>query len=251
MYAGPLTDPSLPSNRLPIEHSSAEISAVEGKRDPFLYNPRTRAAEAGKVRLKCQKGRKRADQRLSSSPMSKPRCSSPCKTRSPLIWMCRKSRSCKCDICALACGINGSTTGVSFVTNPHPIALASGGFQTVRLSGVATTPGSLEIRGVTLRLKDGSTTNVLLPSVSEKDQSKRDKRKSRVLADAAKSKRQGMEARWSMTSHGSGQFDLDRKASMSAATKWLECKVVEEQPVVWIKKTSLTHGTVMLYNGET
>ena len=58
MYAGPLTDPSLPSNRLPIEHSSAEISAVEGKRDPFLYNPRTRAAEAGKVRLKCQRPEK-------------------------------------------------------------------------------------------------------------------------------------------------------------------------------------------------
>lgn len=144
-----------------------------------------------------------------------------------------------------------STTGVSFVTNPHPIALAPGGFQTVRLSGVATTSGSLEIRGVRLRLQDGSTTDVLLPNISEKERSKRDKRRSRVIADAAKSKRQGMEARWSMTSHGSGQGDLDRRASISSATKWLECKVVEEQPVVWIKKTSLTHGTIMLYDGET
>jgi hypothetical protein len=33
--------------------------------------------------------------------------------------------------------------------------------------------------------------------------------------------------------------------------RWLECKVVDEQPLVWIKKTNLTHGTVMLYNGET
>jgi hypothetical protein len=143
---------------------------------------------------------------------------------------------------------------VPFVTNPHPIALGPGGFQTVRLSGVATTPGSLEIRGVTLRLQDGSTTDILLPHISDKERSKRDKRKSRVIADAAKFKRQGMEARWSMASQSSGQLDLDRRTSTSAsapATKWLECKVVEEQPVVWIKKTSLTHGTVMLYNGET
>lgn len=44
---------------------------------------------------------------------------------------------------------------------------------------------------------------------------------------------------------------LDEKKGADPKEKWLECKVVEEQPVVWIKKTSLTHGTVMLYNGET
>ena len=32
--------------------------------------------------------------------------------------------------------------------------------------------------------------------------------------------------------------------------KWLECLVVEEQPLLWIKQSSLTHGTVMLYHGE-
>jgi hypothetical protein len=39
--------------------------------------------------------------------------------------------------------------------------------------------------------------------------------------------------------------------SLDGGDKWLECDVVEAQPVVWIKKTSLTHGTVMLYDGET
>lgn len=37
---------------------------------------------------------------------------------------------------------------------------------------------------------------------------------------------------------------------MEEHENWLECMVVEEQPLLWIKKTSLTHGTVMLYNGE-
>jgi hypothetical protein len=30
----------------------------------------------------------------------------------------------------------------------------------------------------------------------------------------------------------------------------LECKVVPEQPLLRIRRTSLTHGAVMLYNGE-
>lgn len=33
--------------------------------------------------------------------------------------------------------------------------------------------------------------------------------------------------------------------------RWLECKVVRELPLLWVKKTNLAHGTVMLYNGET
>ena len=42
---------SLPPNRLPLEHSREEIVPKEGKRDPFLYNPRTKAVGAGKVRV--------------------------------------------------------------------------------------------------------------------------------------------------------------------------------------------------------
>ena len=39
---------SLPPNRLPVEHSTSEIQA-DGTKDPFLYNPRIKAAQAGKV----------------------------------------------------------------------------------------------------------------------------------------------------------------------------------------------------------
>ena len=39
----------LPPNRLPVEHSTSEIQA--GTKDPFLYNPRTKAAQAGKVSM--------------------------------------------------------------------------------------------------------------------------------------------------------------------------------------------------------
>jgi hypothetical protein len=35
-------------NRVPREHSRAEI-ASDGVKEPFLYNPRSKAVEAGKV----------------------------------------------------------------------------------------------------------------------------------------------------------------------------------------------------------
>lgn len=41
-------DYSTSGNRVPREHSRAEI-ASDGVKDPFLYNPRSKAADAGKV----------------------------------------------------------------------------------------------------------------------------------------------------------------------------------------------------------
>lgn len=61
--------------------------------------------------------------------------------------------------------------------------------------------------------------------------------------DIGKVKRSGVEARHSLQLDGAGSQASDEG-------KWLECVVIEEQPLVWIKKTSLTHGTVMLYHGE-
>jgi hypothetical protein len=41
-------DSSTSGNRVPREHSRAEI-ASDGVKEPFLYNPRSKAVEAGKV----------------------------------------------------------------------------------------------------------------------------------------------------------------------------------------------------------
>jgi len=44
---------SLPASRVPIEHARDELSVgkTEGRKDPFLYNPRLKAPEAGKTVL--------------------------------------------------------------------------------------------------------------------------------------------------------------------------------------------------------
>jgi len=43
-----MADDSTSGNRVPREHSRAEI-ASDGVKEPFLYNPRSKAVEAGKV----------------------------------------------------------------------------------------------------------------------------------------------------------------------------------------------------------
>jgi hypothetical protein len=58
--------------------------------------------------------------------------------------------------------------------------------------------------------------------------------------EISKIKRSGVDARHRLP-----------EEEMGEEGKYLECEVVEEQPLVWIKKSSLTHGTVMLYHGET
>ncbi|KAK4685431.1 trafficking protein particle complex subunit 9, partial [Tremellales sp. Uapishka_1] len=204
---------SLPPNKMPVEHSQAEIGPAKGK-DPFLYNPRLKAAGYGKTVIVANE---QVDVFVTVS--------------NPFAFDLEIQ-----DLSLL-------TSGVPFVSAPLPLVLPASSVQTVRLAGIASSPGSLQIKGVTFRLHDGSSTDILLPVIDEEHKVKQDKRRSRVSAEASKIKKQGLEARY------------ERRGSAgvknSGGERWLECKVVEEQPLLWIKKTNLTHGTVMLYNGET
>lgn len=129
------------------------------------------------------------------------------------------------------------------ITSPLPIVIPASSVQTVRLTANASQPGLLQIKGAHIRLHDGSFTEILLPVIDDKEKVKRDKRQSRLSMDVGKTKRSGIEARHSM--------QLDPNISKEEDEgKWLECAVIEKQPLVWIKKSSLTHGTVMLYHGE-
>ena len=135
-----------------------------------------------------------------------------------------------------------STSGVPFTTSPLSVVISASAIQTVRVSGIASQSGSLQLRGVGLRLTDGSFTEILLPIIDASGKQRREKRRSRLAAEQGKTKRLGLEARFTHSAEDAREEEVQ---------KWLECRVVEEQPLVWIKKNSLTHGTVMLYNGET
>ncbi|BEJ13843.1 hypothetical protein CspHIS471_0310170 [Cutaneotrichosporon sp. HIS471] len=210
---------SLTPNKVPFEHTRAEIVPTDkkkGAKDPFLYNPRLKAVEQGKTVLVANE---QVDVFVT--------------LRNPLAVDLEIQ-----DLSLL-------TSGSPFVTNPLPLVLPALSVQTVRVTGNAPVPGALQVRGVNIRLADGSSAEFLVPIVDVSGQKSGSKRRSAVLADLAKVKRQGLEARRSVT------LGTDAIPVSEDDRQWLECTVVEEQPLLWIKKTSLNHGTVMLYDGET
>ncbi|KAK8858467.1 hypothetical protein IAR55_002694 [Kwoniella newhampshirensis] len=214
---------SLPPNKLPIEHSREEIVVQEGKKDPFLYNPRLKAAEAGKTSMVANE---QVDVFVT--------------VRNPFTF--------DLDIQDLSI----LTSGVPFTTSPLPLTLPAFSVQTVRVTGTAPTAGLMQVRGVSIRLTDGSHTDFLLPVGDAEDRLRRNKRNSKMKHEVSKVKRTGLEARFAAFSIAENKSRNGLLADgVDVKEKWLECEVVEDLPLAWIKRTSLTHETVMLYNGET
>lgn len=52
---------------------------------------------------------------------------------------------------------------------------------------------------------------------------------------------------------GLGAFSSKNGGSAAGEVglRFLECTVVPEMPMLWMRSTSLTHGALMLYDGET
>lgn len=209
---------SLASNRVPLEHTRAEMTA-EGKKDPFLYNPRVKAPELGKTLLVANE-------------------------QAEVFVTLQNVFAFDLEVQNLSL----LTAGAPFITNPLPLILPASSVQTVRVTGMAPNAGSLEIRGVGIRLMDGSSAEFLLPVVDGAGARRDSKHRSRLQAEAAKTKQCGLDARKSLlfTHDENGLPPLPAKEEH----RWLQCNVVKEQPLLWIRKTSLSHGTVMLFDGE-
>ncbi|OCF43922.1 hypothetical protein I317_02192 [Kwoniella heveanensis CBS 569] len=209
----------LSPNKVPIQHSREEIAIKEGKKDPFLYNPRLKAAEGGTTVIV-------ANEQIDVFVT----------VRNPFTFDLEIQ-----DLSIL-------TSGVPFITSPLPLTLPGSSIQTVRVTGHSPTPGSMQIKGISIRLNDGASTEILIPIMDVSEKQKRDKRKSRIQTDLGKVKRQGLDARFAILEKVK---ENDGEAEVFEGAKWIECKVVDELPLAWIKRTTLTHGTVMLYHGET
>lgn len=165
---------------------------------------------------------------------------SPFRTRLHSTWTFRISPCCKGTSQLIPSLMTCRTSGVPFITSPLSLSLPASSIQTVRVTGIAANPGVIQMRGVSLRLSDGSFAQIPLPVIGEKDKQRQHKSRSRLTSELSKTKRLGLEAR----------FPAPVEPPDEQPVSWLECMVVEEQPLLWIKNTSLTHGTVMLYNGE-
>ena len=113
---------------------------------------------------------------------------------------------------------------------------------------MALEAGALSIRGCIVQAPGGAPREFLLPASTEEEETKRSRRRSAIECEAGRSKRTGLESRpWEKRMTRSSIATSTRGGVQS---RFVECKVVPEQPLLRIRRTSLTHGALMLYNGE-
>ncbi|KAI0928535.1 hypothetical protein AcW1_005748 [Taiwanofungus camphoratus] len=220
---------ALPLVCLPAENPISALSqgrsrgnpALAGLTDPFLYNPRKSIAGQGRIIL------------VQDEPFEVV-----VTLRNPFVF--------DLQLQSLALSISG----VPFESEAIAVVVPANTYHPVTVSGKASEPGVLRIRGCVVQAPDGVPREFVLPLSTEEKEVMRLRRRSAIDSEAGRSKRSGLESRpWEKDSKR-----MSRQTGSSSSKRsvhYLECKVVPSQPLLRIRRTSLTHGAVMLYNGET
>lgn len=228
----------LSSNRAPFEHplqdaTDKATSAAAGPRNPFIWNPRKSSKKATKTKPTVVQNEPTEvfvtlqnpflfDLEIQHIELR--------YIRSTFYYCVRIADP----------TLRNSTSGVPFAPDPLSTVVPPGSFHTVRLTGTAREPGSLLVRGCNIRLAGCPSREFVLPIWDEEEDARRQKA---ALLDTSgeRVKATGLDA-----------IPLLPTASTEppADSKFLECIVVPEQPLLWMRTTSLTHGALMLYDGE-
>lgn len=132
------------------------------------------------------------------------------------------------------------------------MVIPASSFHVVRIAGTPLEPGTLTIRGCIAKLSGGASREFILPLSTEEEEGRIAKRQSVWESEDVKVKRTGLDAR-----SGEREKEKKRLSAIGGAVvakkdvlKFLECKVVPEQPMLRVRRSSLMHGAVMLYAGE-
>ncbi|KAH8106969.1 TRAPP II complex [Cristinia sonorae] len=217
----------LPLVRIPMEkplsilmqRRSDHIPILTGMTDPFLYNPRKLASAQGQAML-----------------VENESFDIVVTLRNPYVFDLELS------------SLLLLTTGVRIDTQAIPVIIPANSFHPVTITAKPLEPGLLTIRGCVAQAPGGSSQEFVLPLSTEEEEQKQSRRRSARDCEMGRSKYTGLESRpWD---RGSKRASGTTQASQKPV-KYLQCKVVPEQPLLRIRRTSLTHGAVMLYNGET
>lgn len=146
-----------------------------------------------------------------------------------------------------------STSGVPVQTQPLVVTIPANSFHVTRVVGNALQPGTLVVRGCIVQAHGGMPREFVLPLATDEADNSREKRKSVWNAKMDRIKESGLDARpWIRDKRLSVAKGKTSKATKSASElSFLECNVVVQQPLMRIRRTSLTHGAVMMYDGET
>ncbi|KAI0093921.1 TRAPP II complex [Irpex rosettiformis] len=214
----------LPLVRLPLEKPMSLLSREDdnvppvlvGMTDPFLYNPRRLTAGQGVMLL-----------------VQKEAFDVVITLRNPFVFDLELS------------SLSLSTTGVAIETKPLALIVPANSFHPVTITALPLESGQLTIRGCVVQAPGGASKEFLLPLATPDEEARQERRHSTMACENGRSKYFGLEARpWERPNHRTSVY------TQKADIKFLQCKIVSEQPLLRIRRTSLTHGAVMLYNGE-
>ncbi|KAI6109782.1 TRAPP II complex [Pisolithus sp. B1] len=140
------------------------------------------------------------------------------------------------------------TSGVVFDCGPiSSIVIRPNSFYNIPVIGIPKEPGALVVKGCTVQAPNGAPRELLLPVSAESDECGQLRRQSMVRNEGERTKCAGLQAL--LWERGEKRLSAAVPPSKSEP-RYLECVVVPQQPVLRVRRTSLTHGALMLYDGE-
>lgn len=140
-----------------------------------------------------------------------------------------------------------STSGVSFKSKSIQVVIPAGTLHQVVLSGQATETGTLTIRGCFVQAPGGIAREYILPLYTVEEEERLARKRRTITSENGRSKYAGLKGCLSQKRSSTPTTELSAGTS---TFRFLECKVVPDQPLLRIRRSSVTHGALMLYDGE-
>ncbi|KAG8217536.1 TRAPP II complex [Butyriboletus roseoflavus] len=219
----------LSSHRIPVEkslsllHTSSPtpraISIIAGSDDLFLYNPRKSVNTQGKTII--------AQNELAELVIT---------LRNPFMFELELH-----NVSLITSGVEVECHAISSIIIP------ANSVHSVTVSAIAKKSGVLVVKGCIVHAHNGAPKRFLIPVSTEAEEEHQSRMQSMMMCESGRTKYSGLDSRlWDKGGKRFTNFFLPSKLK----TRFLECVVVPEQPLLRLRWTSLTHAAVMLYNGE-
>ncbi|KAG1052966.1 hypothetical protein G6F43_004920 [Rhizopus delemar] len=137
-----------------------------------------------------------------------------------------------------------STSGVEFSPVPAAATIPANDTLTIRLMGTPLETGALTIRGCIIKIT-GFAEQEFLNEKQKTEQVKEKENKVMSLVESKRHKYSGLQALYKAPT-----LDLDMRHDNAQESQYEQINVIEDQPLLKIKSSSLLHGAVMLFEGE-
>jgi trafficking protein particle complex subunit 9 len=129
------------------------------------------------------------------------------------------------------------------------VTIPANSYHSVTLSGTPLEDGLLVVKGYHVQAPGGASREFLLSLATAEDEERRSCRRTAVACESGRTKYVGLDSR--PGKYGKRNSTLvTSSSSKRVIPNFLECTVVPEQPLLRMRWSSLTHGAIMLYNGE-